>query len=104
MIHIDHADRLAVFGRPESADDRVSRYMRDGASQYAASVGAWSWPSYCREHNALAVEAARAWGKAADLVLDQLDIIALNEWILRSELTLTWWQAEWVTRLRRRVA
>ena len=105
MIHRDHADRLAVFGRPESPDDRMHRYMRDGASQYAASIGAWAWPAYSREHAALAVETAQAWGDLADLVLDKLDYVAELQWLADFDFRFAGSRrAEWLRRVQRRAA
>ena len=105
LRHRDYDARLAVFGRPESSDDRMHRYMREGAGQYAASIAAWSWPSYSRDHAALAVETAQAWGALADLVLDKLDQVAELQWLADFDFRFAGSKrAEWLRRPQRRRA
>lgn len=89
--------RLIVFGRPEHPLDRVQRYMRKGLDQRIATLAAWGWVSFSREHNELAVDAAKEWGRAAELLMAELDVQQVEEYLGRP---LRDWQRRWLFSLR----
>lgn len=77
--------RVYVFGPPELYLHRMWRYMAKGCDQRIASLAAWGWLSFTREYNALAVEAAQAWGEvgiAIETALNNGDFTWASGWRL----------------------